>query len=601
MRLKTGARLVLFCLALFGVFDGLVFSETPTPTPVTQAVAPQSKGDWDWEKFSQAPVHIAGRYKPLDTYLREVALYVTGSRKFQGWEPTEMLLSWITQPHLWDDVPFIQVGLQEVRKQIGLDLSRTRFSPRELIAGSELAQYAERMSTPGGVAAFMAKPPVAGGAPKEDPREKELKQVLDRLGAYRSIITGQGWPIVPRRSPEAWGTVSAEEFSGMNLDPAQFEKEQPVREAFARVVKAYLAGDRTEFEAGGDEYSNRVLAQLPEGEGALIRGPLKAELFYNYVRPFFLSWVFYLIAALAGAAVLAIPTEAVSSISRQIRAALQTTLGLGVALGFILHIAGMALRIWIAGRPPVSNMYESVIWVSFGVVLFAIILFVRQKQVILPTVAAAVAAVLLIVADSAPAVMDPSIHPLVPVLRSNFWLLIHVLTITLGYSAFALSLGISNVTLFQYLKREVVGLSARVANLNQLNYRAMQFGVVLLAAGTILGGVWADYSWGRFWGWDPKEVWALIALMGYIIILHARYTGWMGQFGFAVWSVIGFSLVVMAWYGVNFVLGVGLHSYGFSTGGRAGVALMVGTQLAYVAGVYAIKRLRDRKGSPAAT
>jgi ABC-type transport system involved in cytochrome c biogenesis permease subunit len=154
-----------------------------------------------------------------------------------------------------------------------------------------------------------------------------------------------------------------------------------------------------------------------------------------------------------------------------------------------------------------------------------------------------------------------------------------VLTITLGYAAFALTLGLGNVVLFQFLKRNPK--KDQVIALNHLNYRAMQFGVVLLAAGTILGGVWADYSWGRFWGWDPKEVWALIALLGYLTVLHARYTGWFGAFGFAAWSVVSFSLVVMAWYGVNFVLGVGLHSYGVSSGGGFWVGSFVLAQLAF--------------------
>lgn len=181
-------------------------------------------------------------------------------------------------------------------------------------------------------------------------------------------------------------------------------------------------------------------------------------------------------------------------------------------------------------------------------------------------------------------------------LRSNFWLTVHVLTITLGYAAFALTLGISNITLFQYLRGNA-GLAMRVTALNHLNYRAMQFGVVLLAAGTILGGVWADYSWGRFWGWDPKEVWALIALLFYVAILHGRYTGWIGQFGYAAWSVGAFLSVIMAWYGVNFILGAGLHSYGFSSGGRGFVAVYSALQLAYIFTVYAVVRARKTNAS----
>jgi ABC-type transport system involved in cytochrome c biogenesis permease subunit len=152
----------------------------------------------------------------------------------------------------------------------------------------------------------------------------------------------------------------------------------------------------------------------------------------------------------------------------------------------------------------------------------------------------------------------------------------------LGYAAFALTFGLANVALFQLARRAA---KQKILAVNQLTYRAMQFGVVFIAAGTILGGIWADYSWGRFWGWDPKEVWALITLLCYLVILHGRYTNWMGQFGFAVGSALSFMSVVMAWYGVNFILGVGLHSYGFSTGGTPWVLGFVAVEMVYVAAI----------------
>ena len=111
--------------------------------------------------------------------------------------------------------------------------------------------------------------------------------------------------------------------------------------------------------------------------------------------------------------------------------------------------------------------------------------------------------------------------------------------------------------------------------LSNFIYRAMQVGVLLIAAGTILGGVWADYSWGRFWGWDPKEVWALITLLVYLVPLHGRFAGWVNTFGLVVASIVCFLSVVMAWYGVNFVLGVGLHSYGFVDGGSQGMMSII--------------------------
>ncbi len=179
-----------------------------------------------------------------------------------------------------------------------------------------------------------------------------------------------------------------------------------------------------------------------------------------------------------------------------------------------------------------------------------------------------------------------------PVLRDNFWLTLHVLTITASYGAGALVWGLANLSLLHFLLgryRETVDTSPAdgsadaaaprklppeaCTTLAQFMYRGMQVAVLLLAAGTIFGGLWADVSWGRFWGWDSKEVWALIALLVYLGILHARLTGLVGEFGLAAGAILGATAIIIAWYGVNFVFGSGLHSYGEGTGGGGYVAL----------------------------
>jgi ABC-type transport system involved in cytochrome c biogenesis permease subunit len=192
--------------------------------------------------------------------------------------------------------------------------------------------------------------------------------------------------------------------------------------------------------------------------------------------------------------------------------------------------------------------------------------------------AAVVAAVCALVADIMPPNLGAEIKSLQPVLRDNFWLTTHVLTIVSSYAAFALALGLANLSLGLFILAP--GRTEMIRRLTLFIYRAIQLGVLLIAAGTILGGVWADVSWGRFWGWDPKEVWALIVLLVYLAILHGRFAGWIGPFGLAAGAVLGFVAVIMAWYGVNFVLGAGLHSYGFGEGGRTEVFVAVMAQLA---------------------
>jgi ABC-type transport system involved in cytochrome c biogenesis permease subunit len=224
--------------------------------------------------------------------------------------------------------------------------------------------------------------------------------------------------------------------------------------------------------------------------------------------------------------------------------------------------------------------------------LFALIFEAVYKARYFAVAAAGLATLCLILADNVP-ILDGSIEPLVPVLRDNMWLTVHVLTITLGYAAFLLGMGLGHVNLGLYFFAP--RKTALFKTLSLFLYRALQVGTLLLATGTMLGGVWASYSWGRFWGWDPKETWAFIALLGYLAVLHARMVGWIREFGMAVGSILGFLLVLMAWYGVNFVLGTGLHSYGFGSGGYVYVGGFVAFEVLVIVAALLRRRSEEAK------
>lgn len=205
-------------------------------------------------------------------------------------------------------------------------------------------------------------------------------------------------------------------------------------------------------------------------------------------------------------------------------------------------------------------------------------------------VGAAVGMLAALVAYYAPdTVIDKDIAHTQPVLRDNFWLFVHVLTITASYAAGALAWGVANISMGYYLfgryRRD--GSEAlpppNVAPLAQYAYKATQVAVLLLAAGTILGALWADKAWGHFWSWDAKEVWSLLTLLAYMAILHARHIGWAGNFGMAFGSVLGATFILMAWYGVNFLLPAGKHSYGSGgAGGQWYVGLFVAVNWLFV-------------------
>ncbi len=235
------------------------------------------------------------------------------------------------------------------------------------------------------------------------------------------------------------------------------------------------------------------------------------------------------------------------------------------ALSIGLQIVAMTMRVMISGRAPVTNMYETVMFSGFGAVVIAGIIALYRKEIAFLIAGLAYDVLCLMMMKFANGMLDPGISPLVPVLRDNFWLSTHVTTVILSYAALALSWLIANGLLIRDRFSTVSSAEYRYGV--DLIYTCIKFGIILLSAGIILGGVWADYSWGRFWGWDPKETWSLIVLLVYMAILHGKYTSWIPPHRFVPLVAGAFMSVMMAWFGVNYILATGLHSYGFSEGG----------------------------------
>lgn len=580
-RVNRRFRLIVIGAVFFGA--SVSFADSPPPSSSHADLGPgyhlgEPRKGWSFEALARTPILNGGRLKPMDAFATDAVLFVTGSRQYQGWRNLDLLLSWMSAPHLWESQSIFKISAPDVRKQLLLPADRTRFSANELFHNPQMKQYWESLYQ-----RFEGKE----GA-KMSPSDQALKRVFDQITFFLNIQTGLAWSLIPTPPPNAWDSLEK---------PRSDEAGKKIRSLFGELVRAYYEGNQSQFERFSEIFRQTVEGAI-QNYGAQEKSHVELEYLYYRLDLFTWAWIIYLAAALTWTASF-VASSRLKKKFQMPAAALTVT-------AFLIHILGFIFRCKIAGRPPVTNMYESVIWVSLGAMLFGFIVYWRRKDSIVLCVATYLSAFGLIAGNSAPAIMDPAIHPLVPVLRSNYWLTIHVLTITLGYAAFALTMGLGNVALYHFLRSvpkqdaaQKVQRLQRAQALNDLVYRAMQFGVVLLAAGTILGGVWADYSWGRFWGWDPKEVWALIALLVYLAILHGRFAGWVGPFGYSALTVLGFSSVVMAWYGVNFVLGAGLHSYGFSSGGGWPVGLGLAIQLGFVVLCAVLfqsqKRLRSKK------
>ncbi len=503
---------------------------------------------FDYSSLRQISILDQGRIKPLDTFARESVRAITGQIYFKGKDPLETLLGWLARPEEAMASPLILSRYEPLNQKMGFQTFEHRLIPKSLSDNKEFQPTLKNIFLKEQAQETLSE------------SEKEAALIYRRLEMLIKILSGSSIFIFPDPL-QAAGWSSLETLS--NQDKAQDLKN--ILEDFTQKKYSAFNADSKNF-AEDLKKMDKEAGKYP-GERAL-----KREICFNHLRPFQKAWILFL-----GTFVLMLFSfeRGGGGASWFYRIALLTAIaGVGIS------IYGFVLRCLIAGRPPVSNMYESVIWVSFASVIFALIFEAIYRSRFFLLSASALSTLGLVLADNLPNVLSPSIHPLVPVLRSNFWLTIHVLTITLSYAAFMLAMGIGQLTLGYYAFKPLA--KERIKALNLFLYRAIQVGVVLLAAGTILGGVWANYSWGRFWGWDPKEVWALIALLGYIAILHGRYAGWLRDFGMTAWSVLSFLLVMMAWYGVNFVLGVGLHSYGFSSGGFKEVISFVLLMLAWV-------------------
>lgn len=233
----------------------------------------------------------------------------------------------------------------------------------------------------------------------------------------------------------------------------------------------------------------------------------------------------------------------------------------------LISIAGIVVRCIIRGRPPVSTLYETTLFVPTVAIIVALAAEWMQPKKIGLTIATLMGVLGMLLAniyelkDGA-----DTMTRLVAVLNSNFWLSTHVITVVIGYSAGLLAAAIAHIYIF-----------ARLLNLNhgkdfyrtvsRMVYGVVCFGALFSFVGTVLGGIWANYSWGRFWGWDPKENGALLIIIWFLIILHARLGGYARQLGICMLAVVGAVIVSFSWWGVN-LLGVGLHSYGFTSGAQ---------------------------------
>lgn len=374
--------------------------------------------------------------------------------------------------------------------------------------------------------------------------EEELQQIvqffrryqdLDNL-AYPLVIP----PLTPDHSREEWKNIGRS-----LLETLKSGEIHPAVTFFARLGAAYAGSRPAEFNAALAEYQQWLHGKnlIPE----VNKG--RREHFFNHLEPFYKSTVIYVAALLFGCAYWLRLSEWVR------RSALYL-----LVLAFAIHTVGLLFRMFLEGRPPVTNLYSSAIFVGWGAVLLGIILERIFRDGIGTVASSAVGFSTQIIAHHL-ALGGDTMEMLRAVLDTNFWLATHVVMITAGYSSmfFAGFLAILYVVR-GFFTRSLSDATAKA--LTRMVYGIVCFSTLFSFAGTILGGIWADQSWGRFWGWDPKENGALLIVIWCAIILHARWGGMIRERGLMALAIFGNIVTSFSWFGVN-MLGVGLHAYGF--------------------------------------
>ncbi len=509
----------------------------------------------DVSKLNELPVQNRGRIKPLETFSREALLFLTGKYSMFGLSPVQMYLGLITFP----DSQYLEIANirdPELRTKLGYSKEQRWVSFYQL-SNSKL----QELSAP-----ILEKQ--KQNERSVTPDEKKTLEVVQQFFMGRELLAGDQFFQAINLNVENIGeTAGAAHEHG------------PVFEMGRSLLQALAAQDSIKsIRSASDLKVVSEQQKMPEMFKPYL-DKMGAEVVYNHFRPFFFAAILYL---LMGCLLIArLPKNMLS----------KNKILMVIVPIALLHLLGFAVRVYITGFAPVTSMYGTMIWMSFGVVLFGTLLFYLYENYIMMGTLLLGASAVLFLTESIPLVLSPDLDPIVAVLRNNFWLTIHVMTISISYAALTISMLLGNVVLVRTIlgKGNLTSENEFVKTQSHLVYRAVQLGVFLLTVGIILGGWWADYSWGRFWGWDPKETWALIADIGYIAILHARYLGWLGPYGLLAAAPMAYLLVIMAWYGVNFILAAGLHSYGFSSGGATIVLTFVIVQFVIFAAAMIMK------------
>ncbi|EDM24016.1 cytochrome c biogenesis protein CcsA [Caminibacter mediatlanticus] len=493
------------------------------------------------DEWAKVLVQQRGRIEPMDTLDLDIVHKLTLKSKLYGLNYNQIVAGMVAYPEEFQKLPLIYVGHPAIRKLLGIE--------------GKYAPY-NAFFMPNGDFKFTKEIDKAFKIPDKDRTvlDREWIKLNERVYIAFEVYTAKIFKIFPTPNSKMmnyrWFSIAdlqnAVKSGMMNPIDAQF---------YFNLFKNLADGIKT-YNVELEKKTREKIYELQKtysGEILPSESRIKWEIFYNRAQIFPMLIGIYstlgLIAMFLG----------FFEIIRQKRFKKIETLIVGLGwLALILHTANMLLRWYISGHAPWSDAYESIIFIAWGSA-FASVFFFRKSMLALGA-GLFVAGMFMMVAHLNN--INPQITNLVPVLKS-YWLLIHVAVITSSYGFLAVGgmLGFLNLILFAMNKK--YNLENQIKQLNNVIYLALYIGLALLSVGTFLGGVWANESWGRYWSWDPKETWSLISMIVYAITIHGKMIPKLrGEFIFSLLSFLAFFYILFTYFGVNFYIAQGLHSYG---------------------------------------
>lgn len=491
---------------------------------------------FDLDTFRQLPVSANGRTKPLDTVARNSLRNLSGRQSIRADGETTSAIEWyielITNPEASADRNVFRIDHPDVLSLVGL---QTRKPPR--FAFEELRASFNEINRQAGKA-FETK------AKKRDPFQNAILVLNQRLMLYSDLTQLDNPYLVP---PISTGDDWRSFVSVLTENPSDIDAL-----ALLSILQHFRDNEPEAFNAELGEFVGAINTKL--GYDAR---KSRYEVIFNQVQPFITASVLYLMAFLFGCFGLLFSQLTKQELSKSLLGSMTAL----IVVAFIIHTVGIVSRVYLQGRPPITNLYSSAIFVGWFGIIIGLILDRQNKLGLGGIMASVIGFGTLIVAHNLGSSGD-TMEMMQAVLDSNFWLTTHVIVVTIGYSAtfFAGFLAIAYVFLGVFtptLDRE------RGKSMIKMVYGVICFATVTSFVGTVLGGIWADQSWGRFWGWDAKENGAALIVLWNLLILHARWGGMIRDRGLVNLAIFGNIITAWSWFGTN-MLGVGLHSYGFT-------------------------------------